>query len=59
MAQLETMLANKDANTFNEKLLLYPQNEMTSVVVGPGTYTVVVNYNDQDGNEDGVYMSSF
>ena len=59
MAQLETMLTNEDADTFNEKLLLYPQNEMTSVVVGPGTYTVVVNYKDQDGNEDGVYMSSF
>ena len=59
MAQLETMLANKDANTFNEKLVLYPQNEMTSVIVGPGTYTVVVNYEDQDGHEDGVYMCSF
>ena len=59
MAQLETMLANKDADTFNEKLVLYPQNELASVIVGPGTYTVVVNYEDQDGHEDGVYMSSF
>jgi len=59
MAELETMLANKDADTFNAKLVLFPQGEMDSIVVGPGTYTVAVNYDDQDGHEDGVYMSSF
>ena len=28
-------------------------------LVGPGTYTLLVNYDDQDGHEDGTYMSSF
>jgi hypothetical protein len=28
-------------------------------LAGPGTYTLLVNYDDQDGQEDGTYMSSF
>jgi len=29
------------------------------VVVGPGKYTILVNYQTQDGHEEGNYMSSF
>lgn len=57
--QLETMLSTNDSTTFNEKLVIYPQTGQESVVVGPGTYFVIVNYDDQDGHEDGTYMSSF
>lgn len=57
--QLETMLSTKNSTTFNEKLLIYPQTEKESVLVGPGTYFVIVNYDDQDGYDDGTYMSSF
>ncbi len=58
-AQLETMLSTKNSTTFNEKLVIYPQTEQESVVVGPGTYFVIVNYDDQDRYENGTYMSSF
>lgn len=58
--QLETMLSTENSKTFNEKLVIYPQTEQESVVVGPGTYFVIVNYDDQDAsNIDGWYMSSF
>lgn len=59
MSALETMLTNKDNTTFNQKLLLFPQTGQESIVVGPGTYCVIVNYEDQDASVDGTYMSSF
>ena len=40
-------------------MLVFPYSENESIVVGPGTYTVVVNYDDQDGNPDFMIMSSF
>lgn len=48
-------------DTFNNAMLAFPpDNEESSVVVGPGDYVVVVNIDDQDGiKADCLTMSSF
>lgn len=58
-AQVESYLTNQSQDAFNNAMLAFPYSENESVVVGPGTYTVVVNYEDQDGNPDFMIMSSF
>ena len=60
-ADLEEWLANNDIMSFNNAMLVFPpEDENASVVVGPGTYVVVVNVEDQDGEGvDYVVMSSF
>ena len=60
-ADLEGWLANNDIMSFNNAMLVFPpEDENASVVVGPGTYVVVVNIEDQDAKGvDYVVMSSF
>ena len=58
-AQVESYLTNQNNDAFNSAMLAFPYSENESVVVGPGSYTVVVNYDDQDGNPDFMIMSSF
>ena len=58
-ANLEEWLANNDIMSFNNAMLVFPpEDENASVVVGPGTYVVVVNVEDHEG-VDYVVMSSF
>ena len=58
---LEEWLTNFNQEAFNNAMLVFPpEDENASVVVGPGTYVVVVNADDQDGEGvDYVVMSSF
>lgn len=58
---LEKWLTNFNQDAFNNAMVVFtPENENASVVVGPGTYVVVVNVHDQDGaGVDYVVMSSF
>ena len=58
-AQVENYLTNQNSDAFNSAMLVFPYSESESIVVGPGSYTVVVNYDDQDGNPDFMIMSSF
>ena len=60
-ADFEGWLTNFNQNAFNNAMLVFPpKDENASVVVGPGTYVVVVNADDQDGaGVDYVVMSSF
>jgi len=58
-AQVESYLTNQNNDAFNSAMLAFPYSENESVVVGPGSYTVVVNLDDQDGNPDFMIMSSF
>ena len=58
-AQVESYLTNQNNDAFNSAMLVFPYSENESIVVGPGSYTVVVNYDDQDGNPDFMIMSSF
>lgn len=59
LAQLEIMLNSMKQSDFNNAMLVFPENEETSVVVGHGSYIVVVNYDDQDTGADFWTMSSF
>ena len=61
IAQLKIMLNSMKQSDFNNAMLVFPpEDENASVVVGPGTYVVVVNVEDQDGDGvDYVVMSSF
>lgn len=58
-AQVESYLTNQNNDAFNSAMLVFPYSESESIVVGPGSYTVVVNYDDQDGGPDFMIMSSF
>ena len=58
-AQVESYLTNQNNDAFNSAMLVFPYSENESIVVGPGSYTVVVNIDDQDGNPDFMIMSSF
>lgn len=58
-AQVENYLTNQNNDAFNSAMLVFPYSESESIVVGPGSYTVVVNYDDQDGGPDFMIMSSF
>lgn len=58
--QLEGWLTNQNQDAFNNAMLVFPEDTDASVVVGPGEYVVVVNYDDQDGaGVDFWVMSSF
>lgn len=61
LEELEEWLTNFNQNAFNNAMLVFPpEDENASVVVGPGTYVVVVNADDKDGEGvDYVVMSSF
>lgn len=60
-ADFEGWLTNFNQNAFNNAMLVFPpKDENASVVVGPGTYVVAVNYDDQDWKgADCRIMSSF
>lgn len=58
-AQVENYLTNQNNDAFNSAMLVFPYSESESIVVGPGSYTVVVNLDDQDGGPDFMIMSSF
>lgn len=59
-AQVESYLINQNQDAFNNAMLAFPEDRDMSVVVGPGQYTVVVNYDDQDSaGVDFWVMSSF
>ncbi len=58
-AQVESYLTNQNSDAFNSAMLVFPYSESESIVVGPGSYTVVVNYDDQDSGPDFMIMSSF
>ena len=47
-----------DNPTFKSKCLLHSETETQSIVVGPGTYTVLVN-DDEASSPDATYVSSF
>lgn len=59
-AQVESYLTNQNNDAFNSAMLAFPYSDSESVIVGPGSYTVVVNYDDQeDSGPDFMIMSSF
>ena len=58
-AQTETILNSYDSDTLNHEAIIPLYGGSRDVVVGPGKYTVLVNYQTQDGHEEGYYMSSF
>lgn len=58
-AQTATILNNYDSDTLNHEAVIPLYGGDRHAVLGPGKYTVLVNYETQDGHEEGAYMSSF
>lgn len=60
LQQIRDWLAFQNDFAFNNSMLVFPEDENASVVVGSGQYVVVVNVDDQDGiRVDYSVMSSF
>ena len=53
------VLSNYWNTVLNTNTIIPLYGGSRDVVVGPGKYTVLVNYQTQDGHEEGYYMSSF
>ena len=58
-ARTSDVLSNYWNTVLNTNTIIPLYGGSRDVVVGPGKYTILVNYQTQDGHENGIYMSSF
>lgn len=58
-ANVVALIEAKDSATLLSKAVMVNKDAEGLVIVGPGTYTVIINYSDQEGHTDGSYVSTF
>ena len=58
-ANVVALIEAKDSATLLSKAVIVNKSDAGTIVVGPGKYTVIINYQDHLGHPDGNYNSTF